>query len=155
MESSLIIERLADVGVSMTLEDGELVARPGSKVPTELDSVIGENKPALVEYLSQQKKAKRLEYRRPGNPLEYEAQALEKEVLDKGFVLTWCELLSERVAFIASVGDRVRVPEGVIGFTIAELKHIEMLPPESFKLLYQAKKAGAIITDSKPDAEMS
>jgi len=62
--------------------------------------------------------------------------------------------LSEVVAFIATEGDRVRVPQGYVAYTAAEFERIDMLPPESFLDVHAAKKSGAVVMGNYPDTPL-
>ena len=55
MDATAILERLEGLGVTLTLDGDEVVARPGNKVPRDLIPTMKACKPGIVELLTHPK----------------------------------------------------------------------------------------------------
>ena len=77
------------------------------------------------------------------------AQAIARQVEQRGYCIFWSDLLGERVAFVKDASWGVGDIRGAIVYTIAELAILfppggEDIPPggTTLRLIHQAKKAG-------------
>lgn len=109
--------------------------------------------PEDLRQLLKAHKSEILSVLKPRKPLWHAVkimQALEKE----GVCLFWDGLLGEVVAFIKDESFHSRVPGSIVAYTRDEIERLygegkPKLPPETWRLIHEAKRHGGKISDSK------
>ena len=92
------------------------------------------------------------------NQREDEMTELVRRVEEEGYVLLWCEVLRDLVAFHRNDVDPVMIPAGFVPYSDDELRYLfsqngVLLSADAIKLIHAAKRTGAVITDSTEDEE--
>ena len=87
-----------------------------------------------------------------------EMTELVRRVEEEGYVLLWCEVLRDLVAFHRNDVDPVMIPAGFVPYSEDELRHLfgedgSEPSPDGLRLIHAAKRTGAVITDSTQDEE--
>ena len=87
-----------------------------------------------------------------------EMTELVRRVEEEGYVLLWCEVLRDLVAFHRDDVDPVVIPAGFVPYSEDELRHLfgedgSEPSPDGLRLIHAAKRTGAVITDSTQDEE--
>ena len=142
-----LLEQLGARGVSVSLDRDELVLRPGSKVPPELLAEVREHKSELITRLRRQKE-RHYRQKYPDEPLgPQELQEIVQRVEAKGYVLCWCEVVEDFVAFYREVKDRESIPPGFVPYSMEELSKLfaegdKALSQNALRLIHEAKKPG-------------
>ncbi|MBI4332917.1 MAG: hypothetical protein HY673_16740 [Chloroflexi bacterium] len=135
MDATAILERLTELGISVTPSGDKLVLTPASKLPPSLLEEIRANKPELLSYLDR---------RRHG-------QEVARRVDEEGCCLFWSETFGEPVAFIKDESFRASVPVGIVVYTKEEIETLwaaEGPSDAQRRLIHQAKKiANARVID--------
>jgi hypothetical protein len=81
---------------------------------------------------------------------------LVRRVEEEGYVLLWCEVLRDLVAFHSDDVDPARIPALFVPYSEHELLHLfdedgDQPSPDALWLIHAAKKTGAIITNSRKE----
>ena len=154
--ASKLIDKVQRTGAKFELTPTGFNVRcaPGS-VPQEFQSDLRQHKPEIISYLIQ----RRYEPLYP-NPdqREEELKELVRRVEDEGYVLLWCEVLRDLVAFHRNDVDPATIPAGFVPYSDDELRHLfhedgVSLSADALRLIHVAKRTGAVITDSRSDDE--
>lgn len=150
MEAAAIINQLNNIGVDITLVNDRLRFEPGSLVPEEIISEIKVRKRDIIAML---KKGYRLAYsiNPHESPCNSELKEIERRVEAKGYILLWSNLLCDLVAFYRDAEALEKIPPGFIPYSKAELRELFGKDPpneQGLRLIHEAKKHGANITDS-------
>lgn len=123
-----ILGQIEAAGIYFTLEDGEPSANIPEAVPQEVRETLQRNRETIKE------KVLNREHRLRG----YVEEAVHR-LKTEGVVYIWSSVLSDRVAFC--MDDRVlEVEEGVLYYTLSELKLLENTTFEEWRQLHRAKK---------------
>ena len=159
-----VMDRLRDLGVSLTLDGDELVVRPGSRIPPglvpELERCTGE----IIDYLGRPNMARRYQRLYPGEAAgAEELAAMVQRLQSEGVLLTYCSVLDDYVGFYLTEAHRERVPAGFTPYSHDELLLLfgdadRQWTPVALRHIHHAKKMGAgPITDVflEPNAERS
>ena len=89
---------------------------------------------------------------KPQTP-QWHAQRIAQAVKIEGICLFWSDVLKEVIAFARDETLANLVPAGFVTYTGQELQEIfhnkPHVPPETLRLIHEAKKHGGKITDSK------
>ena len=152
--ASDLIDKVQRPGAKFELTPTGLNVRcaPGS-VPQEFQSDLRQHKPEIISYLIQ----RRYE---PGYPhqdqRDDEMTELERRVEEEGYVLLWCEVLRDLVAFHHNDVDPATIPAAFVPYSDDELRHLfgedgAQPSPDGLRLIHAAKKTGAIITNSRKE----
>ena len=154
--ASNIVNRVKQTGGSFELTSTGFNVRcaPGS-IPSELISALRQHKPQVKELLAEE--AYRLLYPHPAQR-DDEMTELERRVEEEGYVLLWCEVLRDLVAFHRNDVDPATIPAGFVPYSDDELRHLfgedgAQPSPDGLRLIHAAKRTGAVITDSRSDDE--
>jgi hypothetical protein len=83
---------------------------------------------------------------------------LVRRVEEEGYVLLWCEVLRDLVAFHRNDVDPATIPAGFVPYSDDELRHLfgedgAQLSPDGLRLIHTAKRTGAVTTASTEDGE--
>ena len=142
-----LLERLDTIGVTVTVDGQKLLLEPGSRVPAELVEDVRQNKAKLIQLL----KGYRQIY--AGDVLEErELSEIMWQVGQDGYVLLWCHVLQDMVAFVRSNEDLDEVPPGFTPYTLEELQELfkegEDAPSvRHLRLIHDAKKLGGRVIE--------
>ena len=122
---------------------------PGS-VPQEFQSDLRQHKPEILRHLIQRQYEP--VYPHP-DQRDDEMTELEWRVEEEGYVLLWCEVLRDLVAFHRDDVDPATIPPGFVPYSDDELRHLfgedgAEPPLNALRLIHAAKKTRAIITNS-------
>jgi len=134
----LLIEHLADLGVSMVADGETLIVKPASLVPAELIDDIRLHKPELISKVP------------PRHPMDSELSEIVRQVRAKGYVCLWSTVLEDNIAFVDDILEDDLRPEGFVIYTLDELSLLfadTSLSGDSLRLIHVAKKRGATVTD--------
>ena len=134
-----VLDRLSQLGVTAVLEDSRLFLEPGSRIPTDLISEVRRHKPEIVAYLRKP--------RLVNGPPEWHAREVAVRVEIDGVCIFWSEVLADVVAFYRTEEDRARIPAGIVGYSIEELRTLFEdeagdLSPDALRLIHHAKQVG-------------
>ena len=85
-----------------------------------------------------------------------EMTELVRRVEEEGYVLLWCEVLRDLVAFHRDDVAPATIPAGFVPYSDDELRHLfgedgDQPSPDALRLIHAAKKTGAIITNSRKE----
>ena len=85
-----------------------------------------------------------------------EMTELVRRIEEEGYVLLWCEVLRDLVAFHRNDVDPATIPSGFVPYSDDELRHLfgedgAQPSPDGLRLIHAAKKTGAIITNSRKE----
>jgi len=152
--ASDLIDKVQRTGAKFELTPTGFNVRcaPGS-VPQEFQSDLRQHKPEIISYLIQ----RRWEPVFPHlDQRGEELKELVRRVEDEGYVLLWCEVLRDLVAFHRDDVDLATIPPGFVPFSDDELRHLfgedgDQPSPDALRLIHAAKKTGAIITNSRKE----
>ena len=127
---------------------------PGS-VPQEFQSDLLQHKPEILRHLIQRRYEPVYPHQ---DQREDELKELVRRVEEEGYVLLWCEVLRDLVAFHRNDVDPVMIPAGFVPYSEDELRHLfgedrSEPSPDGLRLIHAAKRTGAVITDSTQDEE--
>ena len=152
--ASDIVNRVKQTGGSFELTSTGFNVRcaPGS-IPSELISALRQHKPQVKELLTEE--AYRLLYPHP-DQRDDEMTELVQRVEEEGYVLLWCEVLRDLVAFHRNDVDPATIPAGFVPYSDDEVWHFSRgdgvsLSADALRLIHAAKKTGAIITNSRKE----
>ena len=129
-----------------------VLCEPGS-IPPELRSDLRQQKPEIISYLIQ----RRWEPVFPHlDQRGEELKELVRRVEDEGYVLLWCEVLRDLVAFHRDDVDPATIPPGFVPYSDDELRHLfgedrDQQSPDALWLIHAAKKTGARISGTKKE----
>ena len=149
-----ILERAAELGVTLTVAGDLLQVRPKSAAPPDFVDDLRENKPAIIDHI------RRLQgYRRefPEDHLgDSELAELVRLVEEDGVCLVWAVVLGDFVAFYRFEADRAKIPVGFVPYSSTELLHLfgpdqPDISTSALRLVHAAKKEGARVTGSFTD----
>ena len=125
---------------------------PGS-VPREFQSDLRQHRPEILRHLNQ----RRYEpvYPHP-DQRDDEMTELVRRVKEEGYVLLWCEVLRDLVAFHRNDVDPATIPAPFVPYSDDEFRHLfgedgAQPSPDGLRLIHAAKKTGAIITNSRKE----
>lgn len=142
------LARLSSLGVKVTrLPEGDLWLEPASVIPPELLEAVKQQKRAIIAHLARPELA--------DGPPEWHAQHVAQAVQREGVCLFWSELFGEMVAFVRDDSFLPHVPQGVVVYRDAELRHLfgegKVSPSDgALKIMHAAKKAGGKVTGWEP-----
>ena len=137
--------------------DGVTVRRLQGPLPSALVAELRRHKDEIRAELAKRRY-------RPDFPLpaqrDDEMTELERRVEEEGYVLLWCEVLRDLVAFHRNDVDPATIPAGFVPYSDDELRHLfgqdgTQPSPDGLRLIHAAKQAGVVITDSTQDEEPS
>ena len=152
MDAPDILNRLHDLGVQVTVSGSKLRLQPVSVIPPDFVQVVKERKSDIMDVLRIQQLKSR--YITPsGSTSVDEALEIERRLNETGICLTWCEIVNDFVAFIATEEDAKKVPPGFTIYTGRELFLLfnDAKPdwtPYSLRRIHDFKKAGLAISDA-------
>ena len=129
-----------------------VLCAPGS-VPQEFQSDLRQHKPEIISYLIQRRYEPVYPHQ---DQREDELKELVRRVEEEGYVLLWCEVLRDLVAFHRDDVDPATIPPGFVPYSDDELRHLfgedgAQPSPDALRLIHAAKKTGAIITNSRKE----
>ena len=87
---------------------------------------------------------------------DYELMELVRRVGEEGYVLLWCEVLRDLVAFHRNDVDPAAIPAGFVPYSEDELRHLfdedgAQPSPDALRLIHKAKTVGAIVSERKEE----
>ena len=129
-----------------------VLCAPGS-VPQEFQSDLRQHKPEIISYLIQRRYEPVYPHQ---DQREDELKELVSRVEEEGYVLLWCEVLRDLVAFHRDDVDPATIPADFVPYSDDELRHLfgedgDQPSPDALRLIHAAKKTGAIITNSRKE----
>ena len=133
--------------------DGVTVRRPQGPLPSALLAELRRHKEEIRADLA--KSQYKPVFPHP-DQRDDEMTELERRVEEEGYVLLWCEVLRDLVAFHRNDVDPVMIPAGFVPYSDDELRHLfgedgAQPSPDGLRLIHAAKKTGAIITNSRKE----
>ena len=149
MDSVSILDELHNLGVAVTLDGDDLLLIPASNVPDSLVPELKAHKPEIIRLIKDRQYAQVY----PGEELgDEELQEIVRRVTTAGYVLVYCEILDDLVAFYDTEADRAKIPPGFVPYSDAELQHLfgddkPDMSVNDLKRIHAAKKAGANVVD--------
>lgn len=98
-----------------------------------------------------------LAYPETGSAGKVELRELERRVEHEGYVLLWCNVLNDLVAYYKTDEDRKKIPAGFVPYSDAELRGLfgegkPRLSPHKQRMIHEAKKQGGrVISNGEGD----
>ena len=152
--ASDLIDKVQRTGAKFELTPTGFNVRcaPGS-VPQEFQSDLRQHKPEIISYLIQRRYEPVYPHQ---DQREDELKELVRRVEEEGYVLLWCEVLRDLVAFHRNDVDPATIPAGFVPYSDDELRHLfgedgAQPSPDGLRLIHAAKKTGAIITNRRKE----
>ena len=149
-----LVEQAKSMGATFELTtNGVKVRRPQGPLPYDLLEGLRRHKDEIRAELANRRF-------RPAFPhadqLDDEMTELVWRVEEEGYVMLWCEVLRDLVAFHRNDIDPVMIPAGFVPYSDDELRHLfhedgVSLSADALRIIHAAKRAGAVITDSTGD----
>ena len=154
--ASELIDKVQRTGAKFELTPTGFNVRcaPGS-VPQEFQPDLRHHKPEIISSLIQRRYEPVYPHQ---DQRDDEMTELERRVEEEGYVLLWCEVLRDLVAFHRNDVDPATIPSGFVPYSDDELRHLfgedgAQPSPDGLRLIHAAKRTGAVITDSRSDDE--
>ena len=152
--ASDLIDKVQRTGAKFELTPTgfNVLCAPGS-VPQEFQSDLRQHKPEIISYLIQRRYEPVYPHQ---DQREDELKELVRRVEEEGYVLLWCEVLRDLVAFHRNDVDPTTIPAGFVPYSDDELRHLfgedgAQPSPDGLRLIHAAKKTGAIITNRRKE----
>ena len=144
--ASDLIDKVQRTGAKFELTPTGFNVRcaPGS-VPQEFQSDLRQHKPEILRHLIQRRYEPVYPHQ---DQREDELKELVRRVGEEGYVLLWCEVLRDLVAFHRDDVDPATIPAGFVPYSDDEVHHLlgddgAQLSLDGLRLIHLAKKAGA------------
>ena len=154
--ASDLIDKVQRTGAKFELTPTGFNVRcaPGS-VPQEFQSDLRQHKPEILRHLIQRRYEPVYPHQ---DQRDDEMTELVRRVEEEGYVLLWCEVLRDLVAFHRNDVDPATIPAGFVPYSDDEVRHFSRgdgvsLSADALRLIHAAKRTGAVITDSTQDEE--
>ena len=152
--ASDLIDKVQRTGAKFELTPTGFNVRcaPGS-VPQEFQSDLRQHKPEILRHLIQ----RRYEPVYPHQDQhDDEMTELVRRVEEEGYVLLWCEVLRDLVAFHRNDVDTATIPAGFVAYSDDELRHLfgedeHATSENALRLIHKAKVKGARISGTKKE----
>ena len=151
-QSGDLVEQARAMGAIFEVTShGVKVTRPQGPLPSELLAELRRHRDEIRAELA------KCQYK-PVFPhpaqRDDEMTELERRVEEEGYVLLWCEVLRDLVAFHRNDVDPVTIPAGFVPYSDDEVRHLfredgDQPSPDALRLIHAAKKTEAIITNSR------
>ena len=159
MDKPQILKRLEELRISVSFDDDRIKLRPASRVPPALAEQVRHDKSDVLAYLRQSRSilsGSTVGDRNQATGRYEELKDIERLVRNKGYVLLSSTVLNDLVTFYRSAEDLAQIPPGFVPYSVAELWHLfgnegKDLSGNALRLIHEAKKVGAIVTDVKDD----
>ena len=152
--ASDLIDKVQRTGAKFELTPTGFNVRcaPGS-VPQEFQSDLRQHKPEILRHLIQRRYEPVYPHQ---DQRDDEMTELERRVEEEGYVLLWCEVLRDLVAFHRDDVDPATIPAPFVPYSDDELRHLfgedgSEPSPDGIRLIHAAKKTGAIITNRRTE----
>ena len=153
-----LADLLAEVeawGGILDIDHGKLILDVPDEFPDAMVDNLREQKDEIRAELA--KRRYRPDFPHPAQR-DDEMMELERRVEEEGYVLLWCEVLRDLVAFHRNDVDPATIPAGFVPYSDDELRHLfgedgAQPSPDELRLIHAAKQAGVVITDSTQDEE--
>jgi hypothetical protein len=152
--ASDLIDKVQRTGAKFELTPTgfNVLCAPGS-VPQEFQSDLRQHKPEIISYLIQRRYEPVYPHQ---DQREDELKELVRRVEEEGYVLLWCEVLRDLVAFHRDDVDPATIPAPFVPYSDDELRHLfgedgSEPSPDGLRLIHAAKKTGAIITNRRKE----
>ncbi len=155
-QSGDLVEQAKAMGAIFEVTtDGVTVRRPQGPLPSALLAELRRHKDEIRAELA--KRRYKPVFPHP-DQREDEMTELERRVEEEGYVLLWCKVLRDLVAFHRNDVDPATIPVGLVPYSEEELRHLfgedgAEPSPDGLRLIHAAKRTGAVITDSRSDDE--
>ena len=122
-------------------------------MPQEFQSDLRQHKPEIISYLIQRRYEPVYPHQ---DQRKDELKELVRRVEEEGYVLLWCEVLRDLVAFHRDDVDPATIPAGFVPYSDDELRYLfgedgDQPSPDARRLIHAAKKTGAIITNRRKE----
>jgi hypothetical protein len=135
--------------------DGVTVRRPLGPLPSALLAELRRHKDEIRAELDKRRYSP--DFPHP-DQRDDEMAELVRRVEEEGYVLLWCEVLRDLVAFHRDDVDPATIPAGFVPYSDDEVRHFSRgdgvsLSADALRLIHAAKRTGAVITDSTQDEE--
>ena len=152
--ASDLIDKVQRTGAKFALTPTgfNVLCAPGS-MPQEFQSDLRQHQPEIISYLIQRRYEPVYPHQ---DQRDDEMTELVRRVEEEGYVLLWCEVLRDLVAFHRNDVDPATIPAGFVPYSDDELRHLfgedgAQPSPDGLRLIHAAKKTGAIITNSRKE----
>ena len=133
--------------------DGVTVKRPQGPLPSALVAELRRHKDEIRAELAKRRFTPAFPH---PDQRDAEMTELVRRVEEEGYVLLWCEVLRDLVAFHRDDVDPATIPAPFVPYSDDELRHLfgedgEKPSLNGLRLIHAAKKTGAIITNSRKE----
>ena len=131
--------------------DGVTVRRPQGPLPSALVAELRRHKDEIRAELAKRRYSPAFPH---PDQRDDEMAELVRRVEEEGYVLLWCEVLRDLVAFHRDDVDPATMPAPFVPYSDDEVRHLfredgDQPSPDALRLIHAAKKTGAIITNSR------
>ena len=135
--------------------DGVTVRRPLGPLPSALLAELRRHKDEIRAELDKRRYSPTFPH---PDQRDDEMAELVRRVEEEGYVLLWCEVLRDLVAFHRNDVDPATIPAGFVAYSDDELRHLfgedgAQPSPDGLRLIHAAKRTGAVITANRSDDE--
>ena len=152
MDTLVILDQLGELGISVTVVEGNLRVQPASKLPEALRAAMRQHKTELLQHLlpgsEELHRQYRLRYPGSSDPDLVEAEEIAELLEREGCVLMWSNALHDYLGIYRAEVDRSKVPVGFVPYSEEELLSLWFGGAPSLSLLrqvHEAKKQGGRI----------
>ena len=131
------------------------VIRPEEPLPSVLLAELRRHKDEIRAELA--KRRYRPDFPHPAQR-DDEMTELVRRIEEEGYVLLWCEVLRDLVAFHRNDVDPVTIPAAFVPYSDDELRHLfgedgAQPSPDGLKIIHAAKRTEGVVTDNGNDDE--
>ena len=139
MNAKGLLARCREYYAVLTPEGGDrLVIHSPERLPEDLQQELREHKPEIMALLKDR-------------PPLWHAERIAQAVREEGVCVFWSDVLHEVIAFTKDDTFRKSVPAGFVIYTRGELWELfqdkPKIPPETLRLIHEAKKQGGLISN--------
>ncbi len=133
--------------------DGVTVRRPQGPLPSSLVAELRRHRDEIRAELDKRRYSPAFPH---PDQRDDEMAELVRRVEEEGYVLLWCDVLRDLVAFHHNDVDPATIPAAFVPYSDDELRHLfdedgAQPSPDGLKLIHASKKTGAIITNSRKE----
>ena len=152
--AAVLITQARNMGATFEVTtSGVDVIRPEEPLPSVLLAELRRHKDEIRSELA--KRRYRPDFPHPAQR-DDEMTELVRRIEEEGYVLLWCDVLRDLVAFHRNDVDPATIPAGFVPYSDDELRHLfdedgAQPSPDGLKLIHASKKTGAIITNSRKE----
>ncbi len=157
-QSGDLVEQARAMGAIFEVTShGVKVTRPQGPLPSELLAELRRHRDEIRAELDKRRYSPAFPH--PAQR-DDEMTELKRRVEEEGYVLLWCEVLRDLVAFHRDDVDPATMPAPFVPYSDDEVRHLfredgDQPSPDALRLIHAAKKTEAIITNNRNEKSES